>query len=360
MRPLMPALFIALVSQLALAEEPSRSHYLLPMAPFSDSKSTVSLEQLDHLRAAAKHLIQAGMKQEAEKLGEKIAAIEHNQAVSLLAMKEKELDLLQAEIEQLRKVVRPRTMISLSFHVVDVSPAKLKSASLGDFEVLFPTTDGKNGGFAVLKDPSQVEDAIDRLRKRGLIKVLAAPTMATTSGQTLSFNAGSEVGVGGVSEKGQRIVKIVQVGTKIEAQPTLMDNGKLRLALYLRVTDQNDGADGAAKSETIPSFHVRDLETAVDMEFNRVCMLRGLKRQKIQPQPDPNANASDIADDIETVVLITPKRLDSAESVAHRPIRASYVPATKAAAVPNPLDFGGVTPHVINQEEEEEERLIKQ
>ena len=329
---------VAIVSQFVRADEPLPSKTLSRVAQPVPSLPTLSQEQLKHLKAAADHLAKAGRKDEANKLLKQAAMVEGGQAAALLAKKEKELVRLQAEVEQLRKLAQRRTMISLSFHVIEVSPAKLKSASLRDFELLFLKGDGKANGFTVLEDLSEVEAAIDRLREKGLIKVLAAPTMASTSGQSLMFNSGAEVPVSRDDGNGATVVENVQLGTKIEAKPVLLDNGKLRLGVHLRVTDT--------------SFDVMELQTAIDMEFDRVFMLR-----RLLPQPDPNANAADVEDGIETIVLITPKRIDGTEGVAQRPARTSYYPLPKGAVFPNPL--GGAAPHIIHQEEEEE-RLIKQ
>ncbi|MEX2138629.1 MAG: hypothetical protein WD894_05170 [Pirellulales bacterium] len=346
--------FIAIVPQIVQAAEkfPPQGPTAVPQPAVP--QPALSKEQLTHLKAAAEHLAKAGRKAEAAKLLEQAAAAESAPAAALLAKKEKELDRLQAEVEQLRKMVQRQTMISLSFQVIEVSPAKLKSGSPPDFKLFFPKSDGQTKGFAVLEDPSEVGAAIDTLRKKGLIKVLAAPTLATISGRKVLFSVGAEEMIHGV-ENGRPRAKNLFVGTLIEARPVLTEDGKLRLALELRVTDQNDRRDG----EAIPAVNAHELQTEVELAFDRVFMLRGVTREHSEPQPNPNANKGDVDTAMETIVLITPKRLAGTEPVVNPAVRASYAPAAKGAVFPAPLNFGGVTPRVIHQEEEEE-RLIKQ
>src|SRR3954451_15741833 len=86
----------------ANAAEP-QSQPPLPLEQSSQSR-TAAKEQVDHLKAAAEHLAKAGWQADADKLREQARVIESSQIDALVARKEKELDAIRAEIEQLRKL----------------------------------------------------------------------------------------------------------------------------------------------------------------------------------------------------------------------------------------------------------------
>ena len=117
---------------------------------------------------------------------------------------------------QLRTLIRPRAAVVLSFHVVEISPVKIKSAGFSDAEKLFGIAANKSPIFQLAQGPSEVAATINEMRKRGLIKVLGEPKMCTMVGETVSFHSGGEIPV-------QRLAKD---GTVVEDKVELVRESK--------------------------------------------------------------------------------------------------------------------------------------
>lgn len=356
MRPLMLALFVVGVAQFAVAEEPSKSSYVMPVATPTDSKSTLSAEQLDHLRAAAKHLIQAGMKTEAEQLRVKIAAIEKNQAEALLAKKEKELALLQSEVERLRKLARREPQISLSFHVLQYSREKLNQSEVPNIATLLPNLSEKVN-VPILKNSNEILALLHDLRKRNLVNVLAQPTIITVSGRPASFHSGGEIPTLKASAD-QTAIGYARFGTEIDAVPIVTGDDKVRLEVRIRVAEIDTAKSVTVGDHTVPTLRARMLDTAAEMRLGETLVLGGMAEKLFETQPSEEGKKTKAASDVETIVLVTPRQVDAVKQAMHSKASGFYVAPAKVIVAPSPLNFGGVIPRIIHQNEEEE-RLIE-
>jgi hypothetical protein len=102
----------------------------------------------------------------------------------------------------------------------------------------------------------------------------------------------------------------------------------------------------------------RTIDTGAEMRLGDALVLGGMMETHLESELDADGKIREHRNEIQTIVLITPKRVDERTPIAQPPVRASYMTAPKGAAFPNPMNFGGVTPRFIQQEEEE--RLIDQ
>jgi hypothetical protein len=312
-------------------------------APSARPTALLSKEQIDHLKSAAEHLAKAGRKDDAEKLREQIAAIESGQAEALLAKKEKELDALRAEVEQLRKQTGRQPQIVLAFQIFEVSRAKLQDADNTHVQLLFPNVSEKDLQPRMVADSEVVREAVETLRKKELLKVLAEPTMVTISGREVWFNAGGEFPIILPQAHGTTSVEYRKYGTGIEALPVLVGNGKVRIGVRAKVSEL-DAANGITiNGSKIPALRERVVDTAAELRFGEVLVLNGPKQTRLEKQKDAKGKTREVSDEIEMLVVITPEQVDAQETaILPNPVRAGHsgyyqAPAAAKATLPNPV-----------------------
>ena len=344
-------LALAIVPQWATAAEPSPPQPPRPVAQPVAAHPALSQEQLAHLKAAAEHLAKAGRKEEARKLLEQASVIESGQAAALLAKKEKELGRLHAEVEQLRKLARRQPQISLAFQVLQLSRERLKEHDIPNLKLLM-RKDSDAVRLEVIENPKEVARLVEELRKRELVKVLAEPTVITVSGRSAHFHSGGEVPMPKPGAEPQTSVEYLKFGTEIDTVPLVVGDDKVRLELRLRVAEIDRAQSVSVGGVQVPRLRECTVDTAAELRLGQTLVLGGPTAKRVEKQAD---TTHEVTDDIETVILVTPRRIDGTEPVIlPQPAgNYSYVPAAKGAVVPAPLNLGGVTPRVIYQEEVE-------
>jgi hypothetical protein len=353
---LLAVLSLVMVSSWVTAAEPL-PQATRPVAQPVPSHPAFSREQLAHLKAAAEHLAKAGRKEEARKLLEQAATVESGQAAALLAKKEKELGRLQAEVEQLRKLARRQPQISIVFQVLQLSHERLKKHDIPNLKLLL-RKDAGTVQLEVIENPEAVAELVEELRKRELVKVLAEPTIVTVSGRPARFHLGGEVPTVKASAPGNVSIGYAKFGTEIDIVPTVLGDERVRLEFRLGVSEIDPGKTVTVGGSAIPQLRQMSVDTGAEMQLGQTLVVGGTTEKRVESHVDANGKTHKVTNDVETIVLVTPRRVDGAETVM-RPQPAgfySYGPAPQGA-VPAPLKLGGVTPRVIYQEEEEE-RLV--
>jgi hypothetical protein len=353
-------LALAIVPQWATAAEPSPPQPPRPVAQPVAAHPALSKEQLAHLKAAAEHLAKAGRKEEARKLLEQASVIESRQAAALLAKKEKELGRLHAEVEQLRKLARRQPQISLAFQVLQLSRERLKEHDIPNLKLLM-RKDSDAVRIEVIENPKEVARLIEELRKRELVKVLAEPTVITVSGRSAHFHSGGEVPMPKPGAEPQTSVEYLKFGTEIDTVPLVVGDDKVRLELRLRVAEIDPAQSVSVGGVQVPRLRECTVDTAAELRLGQTLVLGGPTAKRVEKQADANGKTHEVTGDIETIILVTPRRVDGTEP-AMRPRPAgfySYAPEPKAAVVPNSMKVGHVTPRLIIQEEEEERLIIE-
>jgi hypothetical protein len=325
MRRLILALFVLFPADL-LADEPASS--TAPDGEDAAIKSDVSAEQFEHLRSAAEHLAKGGLGEEAEKLKQQIAAMEHGQAEALLAKKEKELDRLRAEVDRLRKLTGREQQIELFLQVFEASRARLKDVDIPNLQLLFPKTTHPYTSPRAVYESSELTETIEGLRQKNLIRVLAEPTMVTLGGRPVSFNSGGEVPIVVPQGTGSVSIEYKKYGTGFDAVALMMGHGKVQLQVRARVSELEPNRGISIGGTKIPGFRERFVDTAAELRFGEVLVLNGPKQTRVETQKDSKGKTREVVDEIELIVLVTPKPLGPIDPVRNakleRRVNASY------------------------------------
>jgi hypothetical protein len=330
---------IAISSHNALAVDPPAQPPtpVVPPAPSAPPSAALSKDHIDHLKTAAEHLAKAGRKDEADKLLEQIAAFESGQAEALLAKKEKELDALRVEVDQLRKLTRRVPQIVLSFQVFEASRTRLEAAKIPQTQLLFPKGGDKFQPAVVhtVANAAAARECIEALRKKELLKVLAEPTLVTISGRQALFHSGGEFPVTLPQAQGNASLEFRKFGTQIEALPMLVGGGKVRVHVRAKVSEIDPARTVKVNGSEIPGLRERAVETAAELRFGEALVLNGLAQTRIESTVDAKGKTQTASDEIVTVFMITPEQVDLQETaILPNPIGTgygSYFPAPGSA-----------------------------
>lgn len=192
---------------------------------------------------------------------------------------------------------------------------------------------------------------ISALEQRGLVRVLAEPTLVAMSGQTASFLAGGEFpvpvqqgsggGGGGGGSGGGITVEFKEFGVRLNLTPTVLANDRIVLRVAPEVSELNFTAAIVTGGVQVPALTVRRTETTVELGDGESFFISGLVSQNTLANVDRlpwlgslpvigsffRSNQFD-REDKELVMLVTPHLV--------KPIRkGSQLPALPGAGYQN-------------------------
>ncbi|MGH8458697.1 MAG: type II and III secretion system protein family protein, partial [Nevskiales bacterium] len=127
---------------------------------------------------------------------------------------------------------------------------------------------------------------INLLEQRGLVRVLAEPTLVAMSGQTASFLAGGEFpvpvpqsNIGGGNAGGGITVEFKEFGVRLNLTPTVLANDRIVLRVAPEVSELNFTAAITSGSVQVPALTVRRTETTVELGDGESFFISGLVSQ---------------------------------------------------------------------------------
>jgi pilus assembly protein CpaC len=135
-------------------------------------------------------------------------------------------------------------------------------------------------GLGVMDEQDELNESIKALSKEGLVKVLAAPTLMTMSGQAASFHAGGEIAVPVPDGKGNTSVEYKRFGTMVDFVPVIMKNERIRLELRAEVTELDREHSVVIAGQPVPGLRSRTVNTACEMKSGQVLVLSGLHERQ--------------------------------------------------------------------------------
>lgn len=126
------------------------------------------------------------------------------------------------------------------------------------------------------KGSTDINAAIDLLRQKGLLKVLAEPNLTAISGEPASFLAGGEYPIP-VSQQGDQItVEFKQFGVSLSFVATVLDGGRINLNVRPEVSQISDTGAVTLRDITIPAIATRRAETTVELGSGQSFAIAGL------------------------------------------------------------------------------------
>lgn len=178
--------------------------------------------------------------------------------------------------------------------------------------------------FGIVGGSSQFGMVLDALRQHNMVKLLAEPTLVTTSGRPASFNSGGEFPIIVPQSLGTVSIEYRQFGTRVDFVPIVLGNGNLRLEVRPQVSEIDPSRSVTIQNVNVPGLRTRWVDTAVEMRAGQTLALAGLIQTRVEAE---NRGIPVLADlpwvgaafrrveesnnEVELVILVTPEIVDA-------------------------------------------------
>ncbi len=186
-----------------------------------------------------------------------------------------------------------------------------------------------NNGFNyyLYNQSSKISMAVNAAEQKGDIKILAEPKLLAVNNEEASFNVGNEVPVPSeIGDYGNVSYDFKETGVILRFKPQIMEKtGRIRLKLSPEVSEIDRSAGIVSGDMTqVPGFKTRKVDTTVELMDGETLIIAGLlqntsTKNKTQVPLLGNIpvlgvlfrNSSDVTNDSELVIFITPKIVDN-------------------------------------------------
>lgn len=181
----------------------------------------------------------------------------------------------------------------------------------------FDLIDGGNAFFGVL----------EALRQDNLAKILAEPTLVTTSGRPAFFQVGGEVPYLVPQGLGTTAIEYKEYGTRVDFVPIVLGNGKIRLEVRPRVSEIDAARSIVSDGQVIYAFTKHEVDTGVQMQAGQTLAIAGLVQTRVESQRRGVPWVSDLPyigaafrrleeknNEIELLIFVTPELVDAMDA----------------------------------------------
>jgi pilus assembly protein CpaC len=128
--------------------------------------------------------------------------------------------------------------------------------------------------------------AFNFLQERGLVKILAEPTLLARSGQSASFLAGGEVPIpiaqGGAF--GSITIEFKQFGVRLDFTPTVLSADRIHMEITPEVSEPDFTLGTTVDGTSVPGFRTRRASTGVELGDGQSFAIAGLLSEDIREQ----------------------------------------------------------------------------
>lgn len=188
----------------------------------------------------------------------------------------------------------------------------------------------------------RVQTLVQALERRGVLKLLAEPTLTAISGETAKFLAGGEFPIP-IAEEDNRIkVDYKEFGVNVAFKPVVMSEGRISLNISAEVSELSSEGAITLSQITLPALRVRRAETTLELPSGGTLAMAGLlsdeTRQSVEGVPGlknlPVLGALFRSNDFrrketELVILVTPYiATHTHASIAEKPTDG-YMPSSE-------------------------------
>ena len=121
-----------------------------------------------------------------------------------------------------------------------------------------------------------VDLALQALEEKGVVRTLARPTLVAVSGGKASFLAGGEFPYPVPTGLGQITIEFRSYGVKLNFEPTVQDNGLIRLAVAPEVSQLDQSNAIKINGVQVPALITRRADTTVEIRDGDSLAIGGL------------------------------------------------------------------------------------
>lgn len=153
-------------------------------------------------------------------------------------------------------------------------------------EANVPTSHADAFQLAINPRNASLFGVLSLLESHHLARVLAQPTLVVESGESAKFLAGGEVPVPVAQRDDTITVEYKEFGVVLEFAPTVLEDGRIRLAIRPEVSNIDATAGVDLKGITIPGFRSRRTETTVTVGNGESFIVSGLMQDEVRSAVD--------------------------------------------------------------------------
>jgi pilus assembly protein CpaC len=146
------------------------------------------------------------------------------------------------------------------------------------------TAGGDTVRFGIVSGSNTFFGFLEALRQYNMVKVLANPTIVTTSGRPAAFNVGGEFPILVPGGLGTTTIEYKQFGTRVDFVPIVLGNGNLRLEVRPQISEVDSARSVSVGNVTVPGLRDRWVDTAVEMKPGQTLALAGLVQERIETE----------------------------------------------------------------------------
>ncbi len=128
----------------------------------------------------------------------------------------------------------------------------------------------------LVDDNNVFQGFLEALKRESLLKILAEPTLNTSNGRPANLLAGGEFPILVPQSLGTTTIEYREFGVRLEAVPTILGGGRVRLELAPEVSERDFANSVLVGGQTVPGLTTRRVNTQVEMKFGQTYMLAGL------------------------------------------------------------------------------------
>jgi Flp pilus assembly secretin CpaC len=247
---------------------------------------------------------------------------QHEAAMMLLREKLAQRDQLQREIDALRASTQTPEQISVTVKVVEINRTKLRQLNV-DWSTFGDGKDKsvdvaallgiKPGPASAAPQPlnfhTNVDPAIlaifDSLERQQVSRVLAAPTVVTTSGHPASINIGGELSAPQPEASGG--LKNQKYGTQVDLDAVSLGDNRVRIHVRPRVSELDPGHAASTNGQQLPAVSVRQFDTIVEMEFGKTTVMSGLVQEHKTAKSNWLGRDNEQVEEVALMLIMSPQ-----------------------------------------------------
>jgi len=161
---------------------------------------------------------------------------------------------------------------------------------------------GKSGhevpGTRVIENDETLKRVIAELEKAGALKVVARPTLISTSGRPASFHSGGKIEILVRQPNGDMTDEQMPVGTQLHIDPLVIGDETIRLQFRASISEVDTSCSVSQGESTVPGFHTTSINSTVEMGSGHTMVLAGLVERRVISE-DPK-----VFEEVELIVLV--------------------------------------------------------
>lgn len=285
-----------------------------PPQPLRQAPSPLPFgDRLGHLLQAAAHLEAAGEMQQAA------------QVRKLAASEGQSLSVPESAVSAAASTAPPAPgsqQVLVKLRVCEVPRSRMKELGLDLPIGAGGTTDTPREAAAVpgrspwsVGQKNAVLDRFDSLKKKGVLRTLAEPTIVAVSGRPASFHSGGQALVARPTPDGSATLDLADTGTRVDLIAIATAPDRLQLEVRMQVSEVSEAHSVKVGDTLAPAIRTRSVNTRAEIQSGQALVLGGLVQHVSKPATPSNAAEDPAAatEDVELLFLVMPEIIDAAE-----------------------------------------------